>query len=122
MSGHRIQWTFDRDEVVGKVICEEPEGANCRLTGGPECYCEEPDGYYWCYCEDYHIERDPDGTPFHVYEGERHSNIPMDGCNIVMSLDEDLLELGPREEFVIGSTPIAPVWDGDGYYWKRAES
>ena len=49
MSGHRIQWTFDRDEVVGKVICEEPEGANCRLTGGPECYCE-----------DYHIERDPD--------------------------------------------------------------
>ena len=112
MSGHQIEWAFDCDTVVGKVICEEPEGANCRLMGGPECYCDEA----------YRIERDPDGTPFHVYEGERHSNIPMDGCNIVMSLDEDLLELGPREEFVIGSTPIAPVWDGDGYYWKRAES
>ena len=116
MSGHRIQWTFDRDEVVGKVICEEPEGANCRLMGGPECYCDEA----------YRIERDPDGTPFHMYEGERHSNIPMGGCNVAWpgGLEEGEVHYlnDGREKFVIGSTPITPVWDGDGYLWKRAES
>lgn len=108
LTGHLIRWVFDRDAVYASVECHEPVGANCRLMGAGDCQCEE-----WT------IERDPDGTPFHLCGDERHEFILSGLCNVKEWLEADeLVELnGPQEEFLIGRTPIAPQWDGDGYVW-----
>ena len=113
--GHEIVWEFDRDCTIARAVCHEPPGADCRLAGTPGCECES-----------LAIERDPDGTPYHLVEawGEnvRHEMGPVDYCNVCEWLNESgvIDELGESDRFEIGRTRIEPVWTGDGYDWKRA--
>lgn len=118
MSSHEIVWTFDRDMVTSKIVCNAAPDANCRLTGV-------------CDCESWVIERDADG-PFHTYEDydgaitERHEMRPVDYCNIVLTVDEsdgapDCADEGVPA-FEIARTPVEFTWNGDWYAWKRATS
>lgn len=119
---HFITWTHDRDCVRPKVSCTGPENATCRLTcADPNCSAEEFDGFY----------RDADGNPFHANGEDDDGNEivhPMkDGgfCNVAEFLNEGGCideEAVDTPAFVIGTVPIEPVWQGDYYAWKRAET
>ena len=125
MSGHVIVWEFDGDTVAARVECRAPEGADCRLHGGPGCDCEA-----WM------IRRDPDGTAYHLAaddwylpEGEESARHPMVSgeCNVELFLNDDpylIPELchDRRALFTIGETRIEPVWTGDSYDWRPADS
>ena len=115
MSGHAIRWEFDRGHVSAKAICNEPEGADCRLTS-VSCECE-----HWG-----EIWRRDDGTIWHkiVEYGDSiepvwHEVVPQDDCNVCLFINEPgyAEELG-RGEFVIAETPIKPVWDVDSCEWE----
>lgn len=116
MSGHWITWEWDGYGVRGDVYCHEPIGADCRLAPEPSSDCD---------CEEFVIERAPDGRAYHVPDGGDDRHYMADGgeCNFVLFLDDALPELGPRaDSFTIGRTPITPVWSGDGgYEWERAQ-
>lgn len=91
--------------------CDEPEGADCRLSGDSDCLCEAWD-----------IKRDKDG-PFHMVEvgwdeatsapiEARHSMHPVDYCNIVTWMDESDSPFGSDPQIRLR---IEPRWDGDLY-------
>lgn len=111
-SGHEIVWTFERGALAGRVVCHERPDADCRLEGSGDCGCEA-----WT------IERDPDGTPFHMVDGVRHGNEPASDCNVVLFLEggDDVEELAVADtSFELTRTRIEPVWDYDHYLWKVA--
>lgn len=113
---HHIEWEFDTDGVNARAVCTEPEGADCRI------HCVHG-------CESWSIERDQDGTPYHRTghledDGTeiRHDMQRVAYCNVTEFLNDDaglLPELGSGQ-FVIGQTPIEPVWENDYYSWKQA--
>lgn len=114
MSEHFIRWTFDRGRVDAVAVCTATDGADCRLTGA--CDCEEW-GEIW---------RREDGTIWHkiVDYGDSiepvwHEVKPQDDCNICLFINESgcVEELGAGE-FVIGETPIKPVWVDGGCDWE----
>lgn len=116
MSGHVIRWEFNEGSVTATAVCNEPEGADCRLTS-VSCWCEQ-----WG-----EIRRRDDGTIWHrIVDGSEtepqwHELKPMDDCNICLFINESgvVEELG-HGSFVIGETPIRPLWEIDGCDWERA--
>lgn len=117
MSGHVIRWDFDRGRVSATAVCNEPEGADCRLTS-VSCECEQ-----WG-----EIKRDEIGTPWHKIldygdsiEPLWHELKPQDDCNVCLFINESgcVEELG-HGHFVIAEMPIKPVWVGDGCDWEQA--
>jgi hypothetical protein len=114
---HTIRWTLGSyGRLSGSGLCTAPEGAGCRLIGGPDCQCEEWDPL-----------RDEQGKPYHLANEdaspERHYMHDQGECNIGLFLENgDIEECGPGHEVVIGELPIEPEWDGDGYTWKPAEA
>lgn len=124
MSGHEIVWTFDRDRVASQVVCTQPVGADCRLGARD---------YNVCGCESWNILRDDDAAPYHFADGgdrsigDRHYMTDTGECQVALFLNESgyveelLSPDADADEFVIGRTPIEPVWAGDSYDWKPAE-
>jgi hypothetical protein len=117
-TAHSIVWTFDRDTVTAKAICEDEDCIN-RYGCVEECEVI------------YDIRRDESGATHGVYdwEGEikphlRHEMTKGTFCNVVEYLNADpslIPELhdGP-ESFEIGRTAIEPAWQGDdGVLWNR---
>ena len=119
---HFLTWTHDQDCVRVSATCTAAEGATCRLTcADPDCVDEEFTGF----------DRDQSGNPFHTSGEDDDGNEifhPMkDGgfCNVCEFLNGgDCIEEEAVDtpSFVIGVVPIEPVWEGDYYAWKRAES
>lgn len=108
MSGHRIDWFFDNDYASPELVCEEPPGADCRLTNAG------------CDCESIKLERDQDGTPYHMVEDARHEMTTQEECNVILFLEEDTADHAEQgQRFLIGSHEIEPVWGGDYYEWRR---
>lgn len=116
MSGHEIVWTFDRDSIESLVVCNEPVGADCRLAPLSDsvlCSCEE-----WAA-----IERDVNG-PFHRSGDEIHRMTDAGECNVALFLNESFCieeSAVGKPNFVVGRTPISPVWQGDYYDWERID-
>jgi hypothetical protein len=116
MNGHTMRVTYNGRAVTFEAVCNEPEGANCRLTS-VSCECE-----FWG-----EIRRDDDGRIWHrIIDGSEtepqwHEIKPADYCNVELSINESgwVEELGPREKFIIGEFPINPVWIDDGCEWER---
>lgn len=119
-SAHHIEWEFDRDSVIGKVVCTSGPDANCHQTAD-------------CDCESWYIERDETGVAYHLAGEEdllgdeiqvRHYMRPRDVCNVSDWLGEgDLLESAVEgTSFVIARTPITPQWQDDHYLWELASS
>ena len=111
-SGHSITWEFNVDHVRAIVVCHEPEGSDCRLSGFPDCQCET-----WT------IERDPDDTPYHMCGEERHEMHQVDYCNVVEFLTADGFpeeEAARYQRFTLASIAITAEWTGDGYQWRKA--
>ena len=120
--GHVIHWEFDRGSVTATAVCNEPDGADCRLTS-VSCDCER-----WG-----EIQRRDDGTIWHCLtecyrdltlprdEPQWHQVKPMDDCNVCLFINESgcVEELGAGS-FVIAETAINPVWVGDGCDWEVA--
>jgi hypothetical protein len=114
---HGIRWEFNQGSVDAKAVCNAEPGADCRLS------C--PEG-----CEQWGRLVDKDGEQWHTIPGgtipiHRMEVVPY--CNVQMFLDVDsydLLEMyeDGHEPFVIAETPIEPVWDRDGYLWRRIRS
>lgn len=121
---HKIVWTYEAmmGRVDARVTCESPEDALCRTKPSPGCECEE---FFGC-------DRDEKGW-YHVVETENdkgeeikllHRHEPAEECNIALFMNEDPMDTileaaGDRSiDFVIGSTPIKPEWNGDGYDWR----
>jgi len=80
MSGHWITWEWDGYDVRGDVYCHEPIGADCRLAPEPSSDCD---------CEEFVIERAPDGRAYHVPDGGDDRHYMADGgeCNFVPTVD-----------------------------------
>jgi hypothetical protein len=97
-----------------RFVCEEPIGADCRLEGPLNCYCES-----WT------VARDDKGEPFHEitdWRGqvvERHWMHDREGCNVVEFLEED-----PDDLFVGKPVrlPITVEWSSndESYVWRLA--
>lgn len=110
---HYMVWEYDRETVVGKLVCDEPVGALCRLA------CVD------AVCESFNVQWDADGEPWHVEGGVWQHMMCDDGqCNVELFVNDDPdspIVLGPREERrEIARTPITPIWEGDFYSWKFA--
>lgn len=114
---HRIEVRFDQDHIHLEAVCHAPQGAECRLKGPPGCTCEE-----WT------IERAHGGAqPYHKVDTIGGATIlhwmeDSDECNTCTWLNESgaIAELnGAKEQFLIASLPIEPIWEGDHYQWKR---
>ena len=97
MSGHRVTWYHDQDVVVGEVVCDEPEGAPCRLIC--EARCEQ-----W------------------VSEGHEHP-LASSPCN----LREWLMEVPLAENYAgkngapVRNGEVLIEWNGDFYTWRYTE-
>lgn len=116
---HSIVWTFENDSVEGKAVCDDDECLN-RYRCGPDC-----EVYY-------DVRRDPDGNVTHApWDDEnrqaiqRHVMEKDTTCSVCEFLNADpwiLKELNDgHQSFEIASTPIVPVWDGDGCLWRVPE-
>lgn len=109
---HRIEWTHDEDRTTARVVCDAPEGADCRLT------CDEG-------CEEWTIERDESG-PFHsvctLEDDLRHDMRDMGECNVALYLNEgeciEEMRSGDPSPIVVGSVSVIPVWEGGYYSWR----
>jgi hypothetical protein len=102
---HYVHPKIDGDWISLEFSCTEPEGADCRLV------CP-PDEAYKYGCESVTIERDEDGTPWHVgyrfdeatgkeVDSRLHRMVPADRCLILDwdNLDESYCgEPGPLRE------------------------
>lgn len=114
MSAHILRLNFDGWLRV-EAVCNEPPGANCRLTS-VSCECE-----YWGP-----IDRRGDGTIWHrvIDEGPIeplwHEVKPADYCNVCEYLNnDDILECAtPNATFTLADMPIEVTWNGDGYEWE----
>lgn len=117
MSAHELVWTFVLDCVQAEAVCNAAPDANCRLVCAGDCES---------YTE---IIRHEDTT----FDGEIVKRYTHDDCvegmkpgecNLCLFLNEsDCIEESAtdRPEFVIGRTPIEPVWQGDYYDWRLPE-
>ena len=123
MSGHMMRFAFDGGVVRLEAVCNEPEGADCRLTS-VACECES-----WG-----EIQRRDDGTIWHLYADEWsgteyanppewHEVKPADYCNVCLFIDDDpeysLDDSAPS--FVVAEIPIEPVWQYDHCTWKPVQ-
>ena len=98
--------------------CTEPSGADCKIT----CPPDQGEPYR---CETFVVERDEDGTPWHIghhfdFEGRLHQMIPTEYCNILTWWD-DLAECYAGEPGPLREGPIVFTWTGDNYEWRYAE-
>lgn len=115
MSEHAIEWEFDNGGVNARAVCHAAPDADCHLN------C--PEG-----CEEWGSFVRRDGDRWHTIPGgviPIHRMVVVDYCNYCEFLNADPFELPEmyerdRPRFVIAETPIEPVWDGDGYSWRRA--
>ncbi len=116
MSDHRVEWTHDRDTIVGRIVCTadaDQGAAPCRWTCSAAS-CQ--DGWSG------QAEKDGDGW-FHEYDeidGEvvRHP-LRLESCNLVEYIDssggiEESYGGGPTE---VRSGPVEVLWNGDYYEW-----
>lgn len=91
---HRIEWFIDRDTVVGRLHCDAPGMAPCRIVCSQGCEI-------W---------------PCH---GEGHE--PMDnGCNAVEWMSQyDPAEFHTMKEPMrpLVSGPVHVWWDSDAWIW-----
>jgi hypothetical protein len=115
MSDHEIVWTFDTDYVTAEMVCHLADDARCHQA--PSCDCES-----WTV-----EDQDGDGY-YHEYQKtmtggsvtERHRHRPVDYCGIGAWLNADSpMECAVEDvRFVIGRTPIEPVWSGEYMQWQ----
>lgn len=116
-TGHTVEWTLEAGYGVhGKLVCHEPEGADCRLV------C--PKG-----CELYMIERDERG-PYHMAyvpvevsltEQQRHDLTPyLPGCVVVEWGAESggPGELYDGEDCPPRNGPIEVWWESEEMHWR----
>lgn len=107
---HSIVHEFDRGNVTTRLACESAPGDDCRLTGGPDCDCEE-----WT------VERDDQG-PFHRSPGgDVHRMVDGGHCGPALFINEsvDPGEANPTGQYTIAAYPVTLRWDGDTYWWTR---
>lgn len=117
--GHEIVVTHTRFPGGPEYVahCNEPEGADCRLTC--EDGCEEWDG----------IDRDLNGVAYHLVPAgdgavSPHGMVDSGECQVVLWLNEaavplEELSVESRSEFEVGRFRIKPVWTGSGVEWER---
>jgi hypothetical protein len=88
---HRVEWRLDRDVVVGSLVCDAPEGADCRLV------CKEG-------CESWPCGHDLEDNGC---------------CNAVEWIDQyDLAECHwTNGSEVVRDGPVHVWWDGDSWLW-----
>jgi hypothetical protein len=120
MSGHSVSWKIDRWQVDGTVACHEPEGADCRLHGGPGCECDS-----------WEPLRDEHGKPYHEVDGYdekgadamlRHYMVS-GYCSVAEWIDNDgCTDCYADGEHPVVDGPITVEWTDPGYSWCYADS
>lgn len=115
MSTHEIVWTFDRDRVTQKLVCND---ADCEYRYECPEACEIVGD----------TEKTGTGWRHRVYDGTVDAEVwhplrKVGYCNVVEWLNnsDGIEELAAgRDTFEIGRTSVEPVWHGeDGAEWKR---
>lgn len=105
MSGHRVTWVHERDQVYGSIICDEGEWGACRTI------CSEG-------CESW-ANVSEDGRSHCTSNDVVHPMESCNYCNVVEFITND----GSVEESYDGPPapvhdgPVTPSWDGDTYVW-----
>lgn len=98
-----------------EFTCTEQPGADCKITCPPDA----GDPYR---CESFVVERDDDGTPWHVgFEsivdgGRLHQMVPREEC-LILEWD-DLEECYRGEDEPLREGEVVFEWVGDNYIWK----
>jgi len=88
---HRVQWHIDRYGVRGSLVCDAPEGAECRMG------C--PSG-----CESWPCDHQPED------QGE---------CQILPWIDNsEVVDCYVGERAPVRDGPIVLEWTGEGYDWS----
>lgn len=110
MSDHVIVFVFDDGSVTTRLECRAAAGADCRLVGGDDCQCEE-----WA------VERDAEGNPYHESDYTRHYMVDSGHCNAELFVN-DAPEDSGTGRFTAATIPVNLTWEGDWYSWQRADT
>ncbi len=105
MTGHTLSVTIDCDRLSTRVVCHEPEGAECRLSCDNEG-CEDGDT---CVDADRecHLSDSGDCQPSLYLNKDQ---------TLILEWHEDV------DEPLADGMPIVCTWDGDGYTWRGADT
>lgn len=120
---HYVKPTIYDGGIRLEFTCTEEPGADCKIA----CPTDPKDPYG---CETFSLERDADGTPWHIgyrYNGETdeetdgrlHQMLPIDRC-LILEWD-DLADNYAGEDCTLRSGEVEFFWEGDFYEWKYAE-
>jgi hypothetical protein len=113
---HEVVWQFEAGALVrGKVVCNAPEGSECRLVCDEDCelYSDvsRDDSGLWTHLA---WAEDDDGNEVEV----RHPMNDQGDCNAAMFINDSDLEECCPDDFEVARTPVSVRWNGDYYEWS----